>query len=130
VTGMRLGRRRGGDSSQSVEIGSTRIAARASDASSHARFAAENARTGRLGDRGAVDRGSTRTALGLVYMGFRGLNLGWFPRNGLRQRLKLEVRRQAKLHLVGSFGKRGRGPNLGTVGSLAQGESVCSCRKA
>jgi len=31
-------------------------------------------------------------------------------RDGLRQRLKLEVRRQAKLHLVGSSGKRRRGP--------------------
>jgi hypothetical protein len=127
---MRLDRRLGGDSWQMVESDPSGIAGRTSDASSHARFAAENARTGRLGDRGAVDRGSTRTALGLAYMGFRGPNLGWFPRNGLRQRLKLEVRRQAKLHLVGSFGKRGRGPNLGTVGSLAQGESVCLCRKA
>jgi hypothetical protein len=50
---------------------------------------------------------------------------GNFPCNELRQRLKLEVRRQAKLHLVGSSGKRRRGSQPRHRWPLAQGEPVC-----
>jgi len=77
---------------------------RASEATSQARSAVENAATGRLG----AEEHRSRLRQDRAASGSRGYPgpQPRVPRDELRRRLKLEVRRQAKLHLVDSSGKR------------------------
>ena len=125
VTGMRLGRRLGGNSLQSVGSDPPRFAASHEEGRQKLRRMLGS----RLKTPGPGGSATEEPSIAAP-PGLRWVWCTWFPCNGLRQRLKLEVRRQAKLHLVGSFGveqrKRGRGPNLATVGPSGQDEPVCS----
>ena len=84
---------------------------------------------------GAVDRGSTRTAR-TAHVDARGLGSGRAPSGAhvrVAARPKLEVRRQAKLHLVGSSGKRnGRLPSFAAAAHAQDGSVLgdASRRKA